>query len=64
MGLAVRTGQIVWNEVKEELTDDDNDTILIHNSNISKDNKFEIMKISWSPETNQTGLNPKSQRSR
>lgn len=42
MGLAVRTGQIVWNEVKEELTDDDNDTILIHNSNISKDNKFEI----------------------
>lgn len=45
MGLKVRTGQIVWNEHKEELTDDDNDTILIYNSNISKDNKLEIKKF-------------------
>ena len=24
MGLAVRTGQIVWNQVKDELTDNEN----------------------------------------
>jgi hypothetical protein len=42
MGLAVRTGQIVWNEVKKELTNNKEDTILIYNSNISKDNAFEI----------------------
>jgi tRNA1(Val) A37 N6-methylase TrmN6 len=45
MGLAVRTGQIVWNEVKDELTNNDNDTILIYNSNISKDNKFEAKEF-------------------
>lgn len=45
MGLAVRTGQIVWNQVKDELTDDANNTILIYNSNISKDNKFEIKEF-------------------
>jgi len=42
MGLNVRTGQIVWNQVKEELTDDEEETILIYNTNISKDNKLEI----------------------
>jgi ribosomal protein S20 len=42
LGLRVRTGQIVWNEVKDELTDDDEDTLLIYNTNISKDNKLEI----------------------
>lgn len=45
MGLAVRTGQVVWNQVKDELTDDDDDTILVHNSNISKDNKFELKEF-------------------
>jgi len=45
MGLKVRTGQIVWNEVKNELTDDDEETILIYNTNISKDNKLEIKKF-------------------
>jgi len=45
MGLAVRTGQIVWNQVKDELTDDDDDTILIYNSNISKDNKLEVKEF-------------------
>lgn len=45
MGLAVRTGQIVWNQVKNELTDNEDDTILIYNSNISKDNKFEIKEF-------------------
>lgn len=45
MGLAVRTGQIVWNEVKDQLTDNKDNTILIYNSNISKDNKFEIKEF-------------------
>ena len=42
MGFKVRTGQIVWNEIKDELTDDEEDTILIYNTNISRENKFEI----------------------
>lgn len=42
MGLSVRTGQIVWNQVKGELTDDTDHSILVYNTNISKDNKFEI----------------------
>jgi hypothetical protein len=45
MGLKVRTGQVVWNEVKKELTDDPDDTILIYNTNISKDNKLELKKF-------------------
>ena len=45
MGLKVRTGQIVWNEHKEELTDDKEDTILIYNSNISKENKFVLKEF-------------------
>ena len=45
MGLRVRTGQIVWNQVKPELTDDENDTILIYNTNISKNNKLDIKKF-------------------
>ena len=42
MGLKVRTGQIVWNEVKTDLTDDEDETLLIYNTNISKDNKLEL----------------------
>lgn len=45
MGLSVRTGQVVWNQVKDELTDNEDDTILIYNTNISKDNKLEIKKF-------------------
>ena len=45
MGLKVRTGNIVWNEHKEELTNDEEDTLLIYNTNISKDNKLEIKKF-------------------
>lgn len=45
MGLKVRTGNVVWNEHKEELTDDEDDTILIYNSNISKDNKLEVKQF-------------------
>lgn len=42
MGLKVKTGNIVWNEHKEELTNDVEETLLIYNSNISKDNTLEI----------------------
>lgn len=45
IGLKVRTGQIVWNEHKDELTDDDEETVLIYNSNISSDNKFVIKEF-------------------
>jgi hypothetical protein len=45
MGLKVRTGQVVWNEHKDELTDDEDETLLIYNSNISKDNKLEIKEF-------------------
>ena len=45
MGLKVRTGQVVWNEVKDELTDNEADTVLIYNTNISKDNKLELKKF-------------------
>lgn len=45
MGLKVRTGQVVWNEVKDELTNNTKDAVLIYNTNISKDNKLELKKF-------------------
>jgi adenine-specific DNA-methyltransferase len=42
MKLKVRTGNIVWNQHKDELTYNENDTMLIYNTNISNDNKVEI----------------------
>jgi adenine-specific DNA-methyltransferase len=45
MGLKARTGQVVWNEHKDELTDDEEETILIYNSNISSDNKFVVKEF-------------------
>lgn len=45
IGLKVRTGQIVWNEHKDELTDDEDDTLLVYNTNISSDNKFVIKQF-------------------
>lgn len=42
LGLKVRTGNIVWNEHKEKLTHDENETILIYNTNITKNNQLEI----------------------
>jgi len=45
LNLKVRTGNIVWNEHKEELTDDDNQTLLIYNTNVSKNNTLEIKKF-------------------
>lgn len=45
MGLKVRTGQVVWNEVKDELTNKTDETVLVYNTNITKDNKLEWKKF-------------------
>jgi len=37
-----KVGNVVWNQCKDKLTDDDNKTLLIYNSNLSKDNNIEI----------------------
>ena len=42
MGLKVRTGSIVWNEHKKELTNDKDKTVLIYNSNLTNTNTIEI----------------------
>lgn len=42
LGLKVRTGNIVWNEHKEKLTNDVSETLLIYNTNITKNNELEI----------------------
>ena len=42
IGLRVRTGNIVWNEHKEKLTNDSDETLLIYNTNITKNNELEI----------------------
>ena len=41
LGLGVRTGQVVWNEHKELLTNDENDTLLIYNTNVTKDHTIQ-----------------------
>ena len=40
LGLAVKTGTVVWNEKKELLTDDNTKTILLYNTNVTNDNKI------------------------
>jgi tRNA1(Val) A37 N6-methylase TrmN6 len=42
LGLAVKTGSIVWNEKKDLLTDDELNTILLYNTNITNDNKVKL----------------------
>jgi len=42
LGLRVRTGNVVWNQHKDELTDDENDTVLIYNTNLTKEHKIEL----------------------
>ena len=37
-----KVGNVVWNQCKDKLTDDDSKTLLIYNSNLSKDNNIEI----------------------
>jgi len=36
LGLGVKTGSVVWNQVKENLTEDSKETLLIYASNINK----------------------------
>ena len=42
LGCKVKTGTIVWNEKKELLTNSENATLLLYNSNITKLNQIEI----------------------
>lgn len=44
LGFKVSVGNVVWNQVKSELTDDKNKTMLIYNSNF-KNNKLETVKF-------------------
>ena len=43
LGLAVKTGNIVWNQKKELLTDDGTDTLLIYNSNITDQHGIRLL---------------------
>lgn len=45
LGYSVKTGSIVWNEKKKNLTNDSTKTLLIYNSNVV-DNKIEIKTFS------------------
>jgi methylase of polypeptide subunit release factors len=42
IGLSVRTGNVVWNEHKDELTDDDNETVLVYNTNLTKEHTIDL----------------------
>jgi hypothetical protein len=42
LGLAVKTGTIVWNEKKELLNNDKTNTILLYNTNVTNDNKIQL----------------------
>lgn len=42
LGLCVRTGNIVWNQHKDELTDDENETVLIYNTNLTKEHTIDL----------------------
>jgi len=42
LGLKVKTGTVVWNQRKEDLTDDSTKTLLIYNTNVAKTNSLAI----------------------
>jgi hypothetical protein len=42
IGLSVRTGNIVWNQHKDELTNDKNETVLIYNTNLTKEHTIDL----------------------
>jgi len=42
LGLAVKTGPIVWNEKKDLLTNDETHTLLLYNTNVTNDNKIKL----------------------
>jgi adenine-specific DNA-methyltransferase len=62
MGLKVRTGNIVWNQHKEELTADPKETLLIYNTNITKDNKIQLRD--FEAITNKRKENSKSKKTK
>jgi len=43
LGLSVKTGNIVWNQRKPQLTDDSSKTVLLYNSNIAKHNEIRLL---------------------
>jgi len=45
LGLSVKTGNIVWNQRKPQLTDDATKTVLLYNSNIAKQNEIRLMEF-------------------
>lgn len=45
LGLSVRTGQIVWNQHKDELTENEEDTVLVYNTNLTKEHKIDLKKF-------------------
>jgi hypothetical protein len=42
LGLAVKTGTIVWNEKKELLNNDKSNTVLLYNTNVTNENKVKL----------------------
>jgi hypothetical protein len=42
LGLAVKTGTIVWNEKKELLNNDKTNTVLLYNTNVTNDKKIQL----------------------
>jgi len=62
MGLNVRTGNVVWNQHKEELTADPQETLLIYNTNITKDNKIQLRD--FEAITNKRKENSKTKKSK
>ena len=45
LGLSVKTGNIVWNQRKSQLTEDASKTILLYNANIAKQNEIRLMEF-------------------
>jgi len=46
LGLSVKTGNIVWNQRKSQLTNDNTKTLLLYNSNITKNNSISLLDFS------------------
>lgn len=42
LGLNVRTGNIVWNQHKDKLSDDENETVLVYNTNLTKEHTIDL----------------------
>lgn len=45
LGIEVKTGTIVWNEKKDLLTNSKDATLLLYNTNVTKDNKLELTEF-------------------